>query len=113
MAGMPEAVVHDTGETPRIDTLVAWAYYADLGRSVTAADTLKNVLVKVRRPGADWELLAIGVPGDRGIDDKRLAAALEPAEFAFLGDEDFARYPFLVKGYIGPKALRDNGIRYL
>ncbi|OBF85232.1 proline--tRNA ligase [Mycobacterium sp. 852002-51163_SCH5372311] len=113
VAGLPEAVIHDTGDTPTIATLVAWANEADLGRSVTAADTLKNVLVKVRQPGDDWELLAIGVPGDREVDDKRLAAALEPAEFAFLGDEDFAGYPFLVKGYIGPKALRDNGIRYL
>ena len=111
--GLPEAVVHDTGDTPTIDTLVDWANSADLGRTVTAADTLKNVLVKVRQPGGDWELLAIGLPGDREVDDKRLSAALEPAEYALLGDEDFARYPFLVKGYIGPKALRDNDVRYL
>lgn len=111
--GLPEAVVHDTGDTPTIATLVDWANGADLGRTVTAADTLKNVLVKVRQPGGDWELLAIGVPGDRDIDEKRLGAALEPADYAFLGDDDFARYPFLIKGYIGPKALRDNGVRYL
>ena len=117
VAGLPEAQVHDTGDTPTIATLVAWANQADLGldlgRTVTAADTLKNVLVKVRQPGGDWELLAIGVPGDRDIDDKRLGAALEPAEYAFLDDADFARHPFLVKGYIGPKALRDNDVRYL
>ncbi len=111
--GLPEAQVHDTGDTPTIATLVAWANEAGLGRTVTAADTLKNVLVKVRQPGGDWELLAIGVPGDREIDDKRLSAALEPAEYALLDDADFARYPFLVKGYIGPKALRDNDVRYL
>ncbi|BAX91875.1 proline--tRNA ligase [Mycobacterium shigaense] len=111
--GQPEAVVHDTGDTPTIASLVAWANDADLGRTVTAADTLKNVLVKVREPGGDWELLAIGVPGDREVDDKRLGAALEPAEYELLGDADFARYPFLVKGYIGPKALRDNQVRYL
>lgn len=111
--GLPEAVVHDTGDTPTIATLVAWANEAGLGRTVTAADTLKNVLVKVRQPGGDWELLAIGVPGDREVDDKRLSAALEPAEYELLGDEDFAKYPFLVKGYIGPKALRDNDVRYL
>jgi prolyl-tRNA synthetase len=111
--GLPEAVVHDTGDTPTIATLVDWANRADLGRTVTAADTLKNVLVKVRQPGGDWELLAIGLPGDREVDDKRLSAALEPAEYALLGDDDFARYPFLVKGYIGPKALRDNDVRYL
>ncbi|HXO81006.1 MAG TPA: proline--tRNA ligase [Mycobacterium sp.] len=111
--GLPEAVVHDTGDTPTIATLVEWANGADLGRDVSAADTLKNVLLKVRQPGGDWELLAIGVPGDREVDDKRLGAALEPAEYALLDDADFAKYPFLVKGYIGPKALLDNGVRYL
>ena len=113
VAGLPEAVVHDTGNTPTIATLVDWANTADLGRTVTAADTLKNVLLKVRQPGGDWELLAIGLPGDREVDEKRLGAALEPAEYALLGDDDFAKYPFLVKGYIGPKALRDNDVRYL
>jgi prolyl-tRNA synthetase len=111
--GQPEAVVHDTGDTPTIATLVEWANGAGLGRTVTAADTLKNVLLKVRQPGGDWELLAIGVPGDREVDDKRLGAALEPADYTFLDDVDFARYPFLVKGYIGPKALQDNDVRYL
>ncbi|ULL10263.1 proline--tRNA ligase [Mycobacterium liflandii] len=109
----PDAVVHDTGETPTIATLVAWANEAGLGREVSAADTLKNVLMKIRQPGGEWELLAIGVPGDREIDEKRLAAALDPAEYVFLDDDDFGKYPFLVKGYIGPKALRSNDVRYL
>jgi prolyl-tRNA synthetase len=111
--GQPEAVVHDTGDTPTIATLVEWANGAGLGRTVTAADTLKNVMLKVRQPGGEWELLAIGVPGDREVDDKRLGAALGPADYAFLDDADFAEYPFLVKGYIGPKALRDNDVHYL
>jgi len=105
--------VHDTGDTPTIATLVDWANTAGLGRTVTAADTLKNVLLKVRSPGGEWGLLGIGVPGDREVDDKRLGAALDPAEYAMLDDSDFARYPFLKKGYIGPKALLDNGVRYL
>jgi prolyl-tRNA synthetase len=113
VAGLPEPVVHDTGDTPTIATLVDWANGADLGTTVTAADTLKNLLLKVRQPGGDWELLAIGVPGDREIDDKRLGAALEPADYALLDDADFPKYPFLVKGYIGPKALQANGVRYL
>ncbi|OBB56280.1 proline--tRNA ligase [Mycobacterium sp. 852013-51886_SCH5428379] len=115
--GLPEAVVHETPDAPTIATLVDWANSADLpsfaGREVTAADTLKNVLLKVREPGGEWELLAIGVPGDREVDEKRLGAALEPAEYALLDDADFARHPFLVKGYVGPKALRDNDVRYL
>ncbi|KLO30147.1 prolyl-tRNA synthetase [Mycolicibacter heraklionensis] len=110
--GLPEAKVYDTGDTPTIATLVDWANGA-LDRTVTAADTLKNVLLKVRQPDGDWELLGIGVPGDREIDEKRLGAALEPAEHALLDDGDFAKHPFLVKGYIGPKALQDNGVRYL
>ena len=56
------------------------------------------VVLKVRRPGGDWELLAVGVPGDREVDDKRLGAALEPAEYALLEDSDFAKHPFLAKG---------------
>jgi prolyl-tRNA synthetase len=115
--GRPDPVVHDTGDTPTIASLVEWANGAGLsqfaGREVTAADTLKNVLLKVRAPGGDWELLAIGVPGDREVDDKRLGAALDPAEYAMLDDADFARNAFLKKGYIGPKALLDNGVRYL
>ncbi len=111
--GLPEPLAYDTGDTPTIATLVDWANGAGLGRQFTAADTLKNVLLKVRRPGGEWELLAIGLPGDREVDEKRLAAALEPAEYAMLGDADFAKYPFLVKGYIGPKALLANGVRYL
>jgi len=110
--GLPEPQVHDTGDTPTIASLVDWANGA-LGRTVTAADTLKNVLLKVRAPGGDWELLGIGVPGDREIDDKRLGAALDPAEYAMIDDADFARHSFLKKGYIGPKALLDNGVRYL
>lgn len=111
--GLPEATVYETGNTPTIATLVDWANSADLGRTVTAADTLKNVLMKVRAPGGDWELLAVGVPGDREVDEKRLGAALEPAEFAMIDDADFAKYPFLKKGYIGPKGLLANGVRYL
>lgn len=111
--GLPEAVVYDTGDTPTIATLVDWANGAGLGRTVTAADTLKNVLLKVRTPGGDWELLGIGLPGDREVDERRLGAALEPAEYALLDDADFAKYPFLVKGYIGPKSLQENDVRYL
>ncbi len=110
---LPQAVVHDTPDTPTIATLVDWANSAGLGRKITAVDTLKNVVIKVREPGGEWELLAVGVPGDREIDEKRLGAALDPAEYALLDDDDFKKYAFLVKGYIGPKALAENGVRYL
>ena len=106
--------MHHTPDTPTIETLVDFLNAAGLGRTFTAADTLKNVLVKTRLPGADaWELLAVGVPGDREVDMKRLEAALAPAEVALLEEADFAAHPFLVKGYIGPGALAANGVRFL
>ncbi|WP_040836732.1 proline--tRNA ligase [Nocardia brevicatena] len=112
--GLPEAVVHDTPDTPTIATLVEWANRAGVcDRPVTAADTLKNVMVKLRRPDGKIEIVGIGVPGDREVDGKRLGASVEPAEVELLTDADFAANPFLVKGYIGPKALQANGVRYL
>ncbi|WP_297659471.1 proline--tRNA ligase [Pseudonocardia sp.] len=112
--GLPEAQVHHTPNTPTIESLVSFLNGAGLGRTFTAADTLKNVLLKTRQPGtAEWTLLGVGVPGDREVDMKRLEAALEPAEVALLDEADFAKNPFLVKGYIGPVALAANGVRYL
>ncbi|MGO4617780.1 proline--tRNA ligase [Nocardia sp. 2YAB30] len=115
--GLPAAVVHDTPGTPTIATLVDWANSAGIGerygRQVTASDTLKNVMVKLRHPDGKTEILGIGVPGDREVDDKRLGASVEPAEVELLTEADFAESPFLVKGYIGPKALQANGVRYL
>jgi prolyl-tRNA synthetase len=110
----PDAQVHHTPNTPTIETLVDFLNAADLGRTFTAADTLKNVMVKTRMPGEDkWELLAVAVPGDRDVDLKRLEASVTPADVAILDESDFTANPFLVKGYIGPKALQDNGVRYL
>ncbi|MDJ0451372.1 proline--tRNA ligase [Gordonia amicalis] len=110
--GLPEAVAHDTPDTSTIETLVTWANET-LDGEFAAADTLKNVMVKLRAPGKDWEIVGVGVPGDREVDMKRLEASVEPAEVELLTDADFAANPFLVKGYIGPKALAANGIRYL
>jgi prolyl-tRNA synthetase len=119
--GLPPAVVHDTPDTPTIATLVDHLNGRnDLARPGlgpwTAADTLKNVIVMLHHPDGSREPLAIGVPGDRDVDLKRLEAAVLPAEPEPFGDEDFARYPMLAKGYIGPGALGESsssGIRFL
>ncbi len=112
--GQPAARVLHTPNTPTIDTLVEHLNGANLGRAFTAADTLKNVLVKTRPPDvSDWALLGVGIPGDREVDLKRLAASLAPAEVALLDETDFAAHPFLIKGYIGPGALASHDVRYL
>ncbi|WP_460604322.1 proline--tRNA ligase [Jatrophihabitans fulvus] len=108
----PPAEVLDTPDTPTIDTLVARVN--ELGMQATAADTLKNVVLRTHAPGADgWELLVVGVPGDREVDLKRLAGQLEPTIVEQAGPEDLAKEPGLVKGYIGPQVLADLKIRYL
>jgi prolyl-tRNA synthetase len=117
-SGQPPVKVLDTPETPTIATLVACIVEQGLGlvpgREFTAADTLKNLVLKTRRPGAaEWELLVVGVPGDRDVDLKRLAGQLEPVEVAQAEPADLAREPRLVKGYIGPQALAEMGVRYL
>ncbi|TDC02816.1 proline--tRNA ligase [Nonomuraea longispora] len=110
---VPAPRVMDTPDTPTIETLVSYVNEHH-GLSVTAADTLKNVVVKVSTPGSDkTETLVIGVPGDREVDFKRLEAALAPGEPAIFEAADFARHPGLVRGYIGPQVLRELGIRYL
>ncbi|WP_328994849.1 proline--tRNA ligase [Kribbella sp. NBC_01245] len=118
-SSVPAAEVVDTPDTPTIDTLVDAlnAKHARTdGRAWTAADTLKNVVVMLLHPDGKREPLAIGVPGDRAIDEKRLGAQVEPAEVVAFDEADFAKIPALAKGYIGPGVLgKENasGIRYL
>ena len=116
--GAPAAHPENTPDTPTIDTLVAHLEQAfpRSDRAWSAADTLKNVLVQLRFPDGTREPLAIGVPGDRDVDEKRLQAQVEPAEVEPFTEEDFAAHPELAKGYIGPGALgtqSTSGIRFL
>jgi prolyl-tRNA synthetase len=114
----PACHVEDTPDTPTIDTLVDLSNsrpdLAREDRSWTAGDTLKNVVFMVTAPDGTRTPLAIGLPGDREVDVKRLEAALLPAEATVFEEADFAAHPGLVKGYIGPQALGEaRGIRYL
>ena len=103
--GLPAPTVFDSPATPTIATLVALANdrhpRAD-GRSWTAADTLKNVVLALSHLDGTRELIAIGLPGDREVDLKRIEVAFLPAEVEAATETDFAANPGLVKGYIGP-----------
>jgi prolyl-tRNA synthetase len=116
--GSPASHAEDTPDTPTIATLVDHlnATFPRADRAWQASDTLKNVLVMLVHPDGRREPLAIGVPGDREIDEKRLGAQVEPAEIEAFDEGDFARNPALVKGYIGPEVLggqAKSGIRFL
>ncbi len=122
--GLAAAVVHDSPNTPTISSLVDLAN-ANVprkdGRSWTAADTLKNVVLALTSPEGKRSLVVVGIPGDREVDAKRAEAAFAPNDVEPATEEDFGKNPALVKGYIGP--VKDgqlvlgkestSGIRYL
>lgn len=110
----PAIQVHDTPDTPTIAGLVDLANARALaGRQDWAADdTLKNVVLTIRRPGAATsELLVIGVPGDRKVDLKRVGATLAPTAVTVF--DGWADHPELVRGYLGPQIMAKLGLRYL
>jgi prolyl-tRNA synthetase len=116
--GAPAAHAEQTPDTPTIESLVAHlnARFPREDRPWDAGDTLKNVLVVLKHPDGTREPLAIGVPGDREVDQKRLEGQLEPIEVEPFDEVEFKKHPALVKGYIGPGVLgekNESGIRYL
>ncbi|MFK3834182.1 proline--tRNA ligase [Microbacterium sp. NPDC087868] len=113
-------IVFDSPDTPTIDTLVAHSN-AVLDGEYSAADTLKNVVLALTHLDGTRELVVVGIPGDREVDEKRAEVAFAPAEVETATPEDFAKHPLLVKGYIGPWSSTGavlgeesaTGIRYL
>ena len=112
ISGQPAAVVHPSPNTSTIKTLVDLANAeikrAD-GRAWSAADTLKNVVLALTSPEGKRSLVVVGIPGDREVDAKRAEAAFSPSEVETATEEDFAKNPALIKGYIGPVSLSSNG----
>jgi prolyl-tRNA synthetase len=116
----PAAATIDTPDSPTIDALVDFLnkHHNDKAPKGgwTAAHTLKNVVVNVAHPDGTKSPLVIGVPGDREVDLKRVEAQLSPLEIEPFTEEDFAKHPKLVRGYIGAEILgtdSESGIRYV
>lgn len=101
----PPLEVVDTPNTPTIDTLVG-VLNSQFGSGFTSADTLKNVLLV-----ADGKTISVLVPGDREVDLKRLGANLVGIkEVRLFEEEDFAKNPAMVKGYVGPQDAKRHGV---
>lgn len=96
----------DTPNTPTIDSLVA-VLNEKFGDGFTGAHTLKNVMMM-----ADGKAIAVLVPGDREVDVKRLQENIPGGVFELrvFEEADFAKFPHLVKGYIGPQDAKKFGI---
>ena len=115
---VPAAHVEDTPDTATIGALVEHlnAALPRADRPWAAGDTLKNVLVVFKHPDGTREPVAIGIPGDREVDAKRLEGQVEPIEVEPMDEAELKKHPALVKGYIGPGVLGSestSGIRYL
>jgi len=95
----------DTPNTPTIDSLVQ-VLNERFGGGFTGASTLKNVMLI-----ADGKAISVLVPGDREVDLKRFQENLGGIhELRTFEDADFAKFPDLVKGYIGPQNAQALGI---
>jgi len=98
--------VLDTPNTPTIDSLVD-LFNSKYSANISAADTLKNVLLM-----ADEKPISVLVPGDREVDLKRLGANLSGVkDLRLFEDTDFAKFPKLVKGYVGPQDAKEFGLK--
>ncbi|MFM7496501.1 MAG: proline--tRNA ligase [Candidatus Nanopelagicus sp.] len=98
--------VLDTPNTPTIDSLVE-LFNSKYSANISAANTLKNVLIM-----ADEKPISVLVPGDREVDLKRLGANLSGVkDLRLFEDADFAKYPKLVKGYVGPQDAKVLGLK--
>jgi len=95
----------DTPNTPTIDSLVQ-VLNERFGGGFTGASTLKNVMLI-----ADGKAISVLVPGDREVDLKRFQENIGGIhELRTFEDADFAKFPGLVKGYIGPQNAQALGI---
>ena len=101
----PAMEIFDSPNTPTIDSLVE-LLNAKFDGAFQASDTLKNVLLM-----ADKQAISVLVPGDREVDLKRLAANLPGVvNLRLFEDADFAKFPGLAKGYVGPQDSAKFGL---
>ena len=112
-----ESDIYETIETANTLNLVNWANSIAIKKlislNITSASILNTYLVNIRKSNGECYILAIGIPGDRQIDVKRLNIALNQTNFTLLDDFEFIKKPFFFKGFVGPKSLIQNKVQYL
>ena len=69
---------------------------------IDAARTLKNIMFDI-----DGQTVAVLVPGDREVNEKKLARMHFPKVVRAFDDNDFARLGY-AKGYVGPHGFADD-----
>ena len=116
-SAVPPAHVEQTPGISSINDLIEFSNSSFArDRAFVSADALKSVVVMLTHIDGSQTPLVIGLPGEREVDFKRLEASVAPATVRPFEDADFAKFPALVKGFIGPQGLGESsasGIRYV
>ncbi|MFM1845829.1 MAG: hypothetical protein RIS19_302 [Actinomycetota bacterium] len=111
--GLPEAETLPTPGATSISSFVTMARES-LGKTdVTAASTLKHVVLALTDVKHKRSLVVVAIPGDRELEIKRAEIAFAGFEVETANDEDFAKHPELVKGFIGPVKPKSGNRNFL
>ena len=108
--GLATAETHSTPGATSISSVVSFANDALAMKEVTAASTLKHIVLALTDVKHKRSLVVVGIPGDRELEMKRAEIAFAGFEVETANEEDFAKNPQLVKGFIGPVK---NGAQFL
>lgn len=108
--GLPQAETHLTPGATSISSFVSFAQDSLGMKEVTAASTLKHVVLALTDIKHKRSLVVVAIPGDRELEIKRAEIAFAGYEVETANEEDFAKHPELVKGFIGPVK---NGVQFL
>ncbi len=108
--GLPKAETHLTPGATSINSFVSFAQDSLGMKDVTAASTLKHVVLALTDIKHKRSLVVVAIPGDRELEMKRAEIAFAGYEVETANEEDFAKHPELVKGFIGPVK---NGVQFL
>jgi prolyl-tRNA synthetase len=94
-----------TPNAPGIGALVTVLNEVEPSVTWDASLLLKNILFTL-----DGAPIMVLVPGDREIDEERLAAALAPGKLGYFEEEHFASRPDFVKGYVSAAGMASRGV---
>lgn len=100
--GKAAAEVKQTPNTTSIAAVVEFAQTSLGMPEITAGSTLKHIVLAITDVKHKRTLVVVGLPGDRDMEPKRAEIVFAGFDVEPANDEDFAKHPELLKGFIGP-----------
>jgi len=100
--GKAAAEVKETPNTKSIAAVVEFAKTSLGMPEINAGSTLKHIVLAITDVKHKRSLVVVGLPGDRDMEPKRAEIGFAGFDVEPANDEDFAKHPELLKGFIGP-----------